>query len=276
MTRSLKARRVRNICALLLLAVSAVIAIYLQSTSLRDTARFSGWCLMGLVVFLSLYNLKKKLAFLPIGSSSLWLQMHIYLGLFSGVVFLLHMDWEFPSGSFDTVLAELFLLVFFSGVLGLAISRSFAKRMTIRGDEVIYERIPVLRRQIQNEVERLAMEGLTSHGTSTIANFYRDRLLVFLKSSRNFWQHLAHSTKAIHDLLNAIEEQKRFLSDADKEILKQIALLTKQKDNLDYHFALQSTLKYWLFIHVPLTYALLVFVAFHLLLVHTFSGGSSS
>ena len=34
-------------------------------------------------------------------------------------------------------------------------------------------------------------------------------------------------------------------------------------------------LKLWLFVHIPLTYALLVFIAAHVVLVHAFAGGSS-
>ena len=44
------------------------------------------------------------------------------------------------------------------------------------------------------------------------------------------------------------------------------------KDDLDYQYAMQATLKYWLFLHVPLTYSLLVFILSHMVLVFAFSG----
>jgi hypothetical protein len=47
----------------------------------------------------------------------------------------------------------------------------------------------------------------------------------------------------------------------------------RQKDGLDYHHALQLTLKLWLFVHIPLTYSLLIFSLVHLVLVYAFAGG---
>jgi hypothetical protein len=43
---------------------------------------------------------------------------------------------------------------------------------------------------------------------------------------------------------------------------------------LDYHRALQLALKLWLFVHIPLTYGLLIFTALHIVLVFGFSGGA--
>ncbi len=48
--------------------------------------------------------------------------------------------------------------------------------------------------------------------------------------------------------------------------------LVEAKDDLDYQRALQGALKFWLFVHVPLTYGLLIFAAFHILVVYSFSG----
>ena len=70
MTRSLKTRRTRNVCLLIAVAVALLVCGYLQWTALRNTARSSGWILLSLVVFLALYNVRKKLPLLPLGSSA--------------------------------------------------------------------------------------------------------------------------------------------------------------------------------------------------------------
>ncbi len=51
-----------------------------------------------------------------------------------------------------------------------------------------------------------------------------------------------------------------------------VTALAQAKDDLDYQSALQGALKFWLFVHVPLTYGLLIFAVFHILVVYTFSG----
>jgi len=50
--------------------------------------------------------------------------------------------------------------------------------------------------------------------------------------------------------------------------------LVRQKDGLDYHYALQLVLKGWLFTHIPLTYSLLLLTLVHVVLVFAFSGGA--
>ena len=45
------------------------------------------------------------------------------------------------------------------------------------------------------------------------------------------------------------------------------------KEDLDYRWAQGVALKGWLFFHVPLTYALLLVIAAHVLLAYGFNGG---
>ena len=66
----------------------------------------------------------------------------------------------------------------------------------------------------------------------------------------------------------------RFLNREEREVMKQIAELVRRKDTLDYHHSLQLTLKLWLFVHIPLTYSLLIFSLVHIVLVYAFSGGA--
>ena len=272
--KTLASRRTRNIILMLALLLVLWCVAKLFATALRDTALVSGWLLMGLVFFLAAYNLRKKLPFLPLGSASAWLQFHIYVGLFSAAVFGIHIGWRMPGGALEILLAGSYLLVFGSGVVGLCLSRSFAKRLTTRGDEVMFERIPVHRKHLQNEAETLVMEFMDESDSSAVAQFYADRLEPFFARASNFWQHLAQSNRPRVALLNEISSYERFLDEAERETMRKLAGHVRRKDDLDYQYALQATLKYWLFGHVPLTYALLVFAVFHWLLVAAFSGGN--
>ena len=69
------------------------------------------------------------------------------------------------------------------------------------------------------------------------------------------------------------DDLRRFTNEAERAALDKLAALVRQKDGLDYHRALQLTLKLWLFVHIPLTYGLLVFTVLHIVLVFGFSGG---
>ena len=76
-------RRVRNIGVTLIV----VALVWLWSRSLEKrltTSSFTtGYLLIAAVLFLALYNVRKKLPFLPLGSSATWLQLHLYVGLAS-------------------------------------------------------------------------------------------------------------------------------------------------------------------------------------------------
>jgi hypothetical protein len=272
--KSFAYRRIINFSLLLISAVSLYVYVWALESTLQNPARFSGWTLLGMVLFLAAYNVRKKLPFLPLGSSAMWLQIHIYIGLLTGFVFGIHLGWQLPNGLFECLLAAAFAAVFLSGVAGLALTRSFAKRLATRKDEIIFERIPWRRKQIRREAEQLVFEQLSRQGALAIPQFYVEHLHVFFSAPQNFWGHLFQTTHARHTLLSELKTHERYLSEPDREVLRSIAGCVERKDDLDYQFALQSTLKHWLFVHIPLTYVLLVFSFFHLFLVNAFSGAA--
>ena len=71
-------RRVVNVT--LALTVGGFLALFdgLYEMSLRDAAFLNGWILFAAMVFLALFNVRKKLPFIPLLSASTWLQVHVY------------------------------------------------------------------------------------------------------------------------------------------------------------------------------------------------------
>jgi len=55
--------------------------------TLPDYAYLTGYALLAGMFVLTIYNLRKKLPFLPLGKSETWLQIHIYLGFFTTLLF---------------------------------------------------------------------------------------------------------------------------------------------------------------------------------------------
>jgi hypothetical protein len=198
----------------------------------------------------------------------------VYVGLFTGFVFLLHLQWHWPTGWFEGVLALLFVAVTGSGIAGWWISRSMPSRLTTAGGEVPQERIPVVRRALRQEAERLVLEAIPMAKTATLADFYGGRLAGFFAGPANFTAHLRGSRRPLNNLLAQIAEVKRFANPDERKIVDRLADLVRQKDALDLHRALQLVLKGWLFVHIPLTYSLLLFSAVHIVIVYAFSGGA--
>ncbi len=261
-----------------LFALAATLAVRIHIRFFGTMPRLSyltGWVLFGLILALTLYNARKKLPFVPLLSSEAWLQFHIYTGLLTGVLFAVHVSYRIPTGWFEGILAWLYALVMLSGFFGLFISRTIPQRLTTRGGEVLFERIPAIRRQLQERAETLALKSISEVKFTTIADFYARELKDFFDDTRNAWLHLFEIRTPLNRLLNKISDLNRYLNEQERAALDQIAALVRQKDGLDYHYALQLTLKLWLFTHIPLTYSLLLFALTHIVLVFAFSGGAS-
>ena len=267
------ARFWRNLSITVAAIVLVSLAYAITSASLHDPSFFTGWLLLGTLIFLTLFNIRKKLPFLPLGTAAAWLSFHVYAGWFSLALFLLHIDLRVPDGALETTLAVLYLAVALSGIAGLMISRSFAKRLTRRGEEVIFERIPVFRKQIRDEAGELVLRSVSDLKSTTIADFYASRLKSFFDRPRNFVQHLFGSNRARFAMQTELQSLGRYLSTQEEEILAKLSEVVRHKDDLDYHYALQATLKGWLFFHVPLTYSMLILALVHMVLAYALTGG---
>ena len=273
-TYRLAYRRVVMVALLSLASVWALIAFDQFNTTLPHLVYLTGWGLLGLMLYLTLYNSRKKLPFLPLVSSRAWLQPHIYLGLFTGLVFLMHMRWHWPQGWFEMLLALLFVGVTLSGVFGWWLSRTLPKRLTTAGGEVPFERIPVIRRSLQLQAEKLVVAGVVPANSSTLADFYAARLADFFSRPANFQSHLVGSRRPLNYLLGQMAEVDRFINASEKKTVAELTELVRQKDMLDFHRSAQLVMKGWLFVHIPLTYGLLVFSVAHVVIIYAFSGGA--
>ncbi|MDR3456173.1 MAG: hypothetical protein P4N60_01900 [Verrucomicrobiae bacterium] len=256
----------------LLAATAGALWLNAKYSTLANYAFLTGWALLAGMFILTIYNVRKKLPFLPLGKSETWLQIHIYLGFFTTLLFLIHLKFRLPHGWFEITLAWLFVLVSGSGMVGLFFSRVLPRRLATRGGEVIFEKIPAVRHAAKTAAEELAL-GKDAK-SPVIAEFYAKRLAGFFSGPKHFWLHLAESRRAASALIAELEDLRRFAAEADREKIEKLAGLVRQKDGLDYHRALQLALKLWLFVHIPLTYGLMIFTLLHIVLVFGFSGGA--
>jgi len=265
-------RRVGRLAFVGLAAALAVAGHYGSQVALRDTQALTGWLLFGLMVLLAFYNVRKKFPVPPMLKSRHWLQFHIYAGLLTGVVFIAHAGITFPNGVFEWWLGLFFLLVFGSGVVGLYISRTFPHRITAKGGEAHFERIPELRRKIAENVENLAEESIVSTNSNAIATFYTTRLRDFFSGPEHIFRHLFGFAPPVNRMLAAIRDQYRYMNEEERNILSEISDYVIEKDRLDHHYALGLALRLWLFVHLPLTYGLMVMSIVHITLAYAFTG----
>ncbi len=266
-------RRICNASVMALALASAWWWVRAQERSLGSSAFATGYLLLAAVLFLALYNVRKKLPFLPLGSAVAWLQAHLYVGMGTIGVFALHVGPAWPSGVLDTLLLANYVLTVVSGLVGLYLTRTIPVQLARVGKEVIFEQIPALRRQVRQRAGEVVLESVAGSGATTLADFYTARLYDFFGRSRG-WQYLLRpSTARRRALMREMQDLRRYLSEPELVGCERLFALVRRKDDLDFHDARQRVLKLWLFVHIGLTYALVLLALLHGLLAHAFHGG---
>lgn len=266
-------RRIRN--AALMLAALAVVWWWVRAAegALVPTAFATGYLLLGAIGFLALYNVRKRLAFLPLGSSTTWLQWHLYVGMGTIGVFALHAGTLLPHGWLDTALAITYGLTVASGVVGLFLTRAIPRQLSRIGTEVIYEQIPAHRRKVQQRARELVLESVGASGAITLAGFYSTKLMDYFERPRGLAYQLRPTTARRRALMHEMHDVRRYLSDQEQGSCEKLFALVRRKDDLDFHEARQKLLKLWLYAHIALTGVLVLLAALHGLLAHAFHGG---
>ncbi len=268
------ARRLRNLSILIATSAVALVLFAAYGVTLHSVQYLTGWLLIAAVLVLALLNLRKRFSFLPLMTVSRWLQFHIYLGLFTAVVFMVHIDWRMPTGYLETLLWGLFVLVALSGVFGVLITRTVPELRQQHGEALFLGRIPQFRARLAAEVRDLIIDTMKETRTRTLAKFYSAHLRHYFAAPRNFFRHLIGSGRHLNSLLREIELAERYLDEPGKAALAEIRQRVLQKDNLDYQYTFLILLRGWLFIHVPATYAMILVAIVHLLLVYGHGMGS--
>jgi hypothetical protein len=249
-------------------------ADHLDAT-LQRSSFFTGWLLLGTILFLALFQVRKKLPAPTLGSSVAWLQVHIYAGLATAGVFLMHVPWRAPNGKLESGLAALYLATFSSGVVGLYWTRRLPRRLSRVAEEAIYERIPALRGGLRDRAQAVVLVAVRTAGGATLGEFYNDRLYNYFSTRRGWRYRLAPTSSLRKSLLAELTEVTRYLSDCERKTAEELFALVRKRDDLDYHEALQWRLRAWLFVHIALTYPLLITAGLHAWTAHLFYGGAS-
>jgi len=259
--------------ALITIAVMLLMAgvVWLLHSRLLNSSFFTGYVFIGSLFFLAGLNLRKRFSFLPkIGTASFWMQLHIYVGLSTFAMFAMHVKWRVPDGGLEIFLSGLYFFVALSGVYGLYVTKILPKRLTAINEEVIFERIPAFRQKLAAQARVIALEACET--SEVLAKFYSNRLIHFFERPRSLAYMVSPSGGKRRQLVGEIEALDRFLGEDQRTASRKLAGLVRQKDDLDFHRAIQGRLKIWLFAHIGVTYSLLIVAVVHGVMAHAFSG----
>ena len=230
----------------------------------------SGGALFFIIFLLCLFNLRKRLPFIPLLPAHQWFLLHTVGGFLALFLFWLHAGFLWPNGLYSQILAILFYGTSLTGIVGLLMEKIYPNLLTRVGLECIYERIPSDIAEIRKKVESIVLECTEKTGSDTIAQHYMETLGWFFQRPRFFINNIFGGQNAQAWVTQQCSILDRFLNDAEREYLGRIYTLAEAKRKIDCHFSLQTMLKGWLLLHVPLAAATMAMSIWHLILMQVF------
>lgn len=231
----------------------------------------TGYVLFGLMLGVALLNVRKRLSMVPVGRAAYWLVIHVLGGFLIIGIYFIHTQTIWPQGGYERAFAILLYLVTASGIYGYVIQRIIPRRLTTTGLEIIYERIPSELAEIRREAQAIVLACTKEAGTDTLARHYLESLSWFFRKPRFFLGHVFALQSGEHWVRFQIQTIGRYLNDAERRHLVKLEQIALLKNRIDFHYAGQSLLKYWLLVHVPLSAALLAVMFWHVIVVNVYA-----
>jgi hypothetical protein len=231
---------------------------------------------MGLQLY---FHIAIKTASLSPKSAARWRKIHIFVGYLLIAAFISHSDFSLPDTGFEWALWAGFVLVTLSGIFGTYLAWSLKAKHEI-GEGISYDRIPARRAELARDVHAAVTKMDTPDAAialpappynAWIMDLYTTHLRDFFQGQRNFIAHLIGSQRPVRRLTDEIDNLSRYVDQRSQEKLAAIRDLVIEKDRLDFARVYLGLAKGWPFVHVPVTYALIVLTVLHVLVVYAFS-----
>jgi hypothetical protein len=226
---------------------------------------------LGIFVFAALLGVRKKLPFLPVGNVQRWLRAHIWLTLLTIPLILLHSSFRL-GGPMTTTLMALYAIVMVSGIYGLILQHKLPTMMKESlPAEIVFEQIPNVRAQLCAAAEKL-QRSLKQQATSgsavvatdvsqeeVLAGFIEQRLLPYLRARRGEKYRLGHAREADE----IFRHLKLRVDEMYREGVDDMRRWCDERRLTDAQLRMQHWLHSWLFVHVPLSFLLLLMTVWH-------------
>jgi hypothetical protein len=272
--------------SLLIAAISGGLfwLVWIYGNGLRDPRYLDGWVLAGGIGLQLFFHIAIKTRRLSPKSVARWRKTHIFFGYLLIAAFISHSNFSLPDTGFEWALWANFVLVTLSGIFGAYLAWSLKAKGRI-DEGVSYDRIATLRAELARDVHATVAE--TDPATAQIAlplpglphdawimDLYANHLRDFFDGPRNFTAHLIGSQRPLRRLTDEIDNLSNYVDQQSREKLAAIKDLVVEKDRLDFARIYLGLTKGWLFVHVPVTYALIAMTVLHVLVVYAFSSGA--
>ena len=272
----------QTVKGLLIAAISGGLfwLVWIYGNGLRDPRYLDGWVLAGGMSLQLAFHIAIKTASLSPKSAARWRKIHIFVGYLLIAAFISHSDFSLPDTAFEWALWAGFVLVTLSGIFGTYLAWALRAKHAI-DERISYDSIPIRRAELARDVYAVAKIDLPAAAIALpapphdawIMDLYTNHLRDFFRGQRNFAAHLIGSRRPLKRLTDEIDDLSPYVDKPSQKKLAVIKGLVVEKDWLDFAYVYLGLTRGWLFVHVPVTYTLIVLVVLHVVVVYAFSSG---
>ena len=234
------------------------------------------------MIFAALLGARKRVPVYRLGRAQTWMRGHLWLGLLSLPLILLHSGFRYGHG-LSAWLMTLLIIVVVSGVVGAALQHYMPRVMTREVTmETIYEEIGHVRAQLLEEAEEMmqqaagaenkkAAEGGEADSAATVAvadepaplrNFYQQELKPFLEKPGARGRALGDPAQA----RSAFAQLRTLVPASLHTTIEDLEGICEEERQLTLQSRLHIWLHGWLLLHIPLSLALILLGAIHALM----------
>ena len=254
-----------------------------SGSSMGGTALGLAFGILGFafMIFAALLGARKKVPVWRVGRAQTWMRGHLWLGLLSLPLIVLHSGFRYGHG-LTAVLMTLLIIVVGSGAFGAALQHYMPQVITREVTmETIYEEIGHVRAQLLEEAGELvkqatavttkAAAGGATDSTEDFAvavvddqstplrNFFELELNPFLKNPGGRGHALGNEAQS----RNAFIQLRTLVPPALHATLDDLENICEEERQLTLQSQLHLWLHGWLLLHVPLSLALILLGAVH-------------
>jgi hypothetical protein len=223
------------------------------------------------ILLLMYYGMRKRAYTAKHWPLRAWLSFHVYIGTLTLVLVPLHAGFKF---GFDihTLAYVLLAIVVVSGIIGAGLYLLLPRRFSQFGEELTYP----IGRGSDEELGKIIrqMRALAVDKSQAFADICQAEIEYGIPRRHVGWGLLWRKSATAPTLTHLIEEFQDHLEripEAEHATFQNLARLATQKRDLEHRMLaqmrLQNLLESWLYVHLPVSIAMLVVVIIHILVM---------
>ena len=220
----------------------------------------------GLILWLTMLGVRKRAMTRGRWSLKAWTSAHVYLGLSLIVIATLHTGFQF-GWNVHTLAYGLMMVVILSGIYGITVYATLPQALSDnRGEMTKPQMIDAMRkldRQLQIAAQPLAEDDTEMVMLSTQEDPFAGGLLRRLSGS--------YPRSGTRRALNELRRRLPTLVGEEEDAVATVVNILERKAvalaRLRRHLKIKALLEVWLYIHVPITFALIAALVAHIISV---------